>query len=380
MKPQNSLMQIPLFRHLTQDPNVDLVSRGIDARWSYDGFIEKKANLSGFNPFDNAIFFPRNSKLDLWLNSKDRDIRKYNFRDRLVEEFFTALHDYLHVWSYQWIAELCPEIGFGKDPVHEKNLEDFAFCHLVSEAVATVGLDYWYLCANDIQKLLNVGSNFETLTVFYHVRDDEEFRIFNPNFNSQTKKFFKELFKFYCNGEFYGFDLSSVIQSPKTLRWLQHEVVYGQSQRIYSREWMIALSDQGLNFNQSKLASKFAFKEKWKIKLVDSLSELLWEKIIHDKPNFAPRKLRHPYPKKPKFLNPKMMNLNKISLQGTSDFEFHYYQQLARCDFGGMDQKQKSFLTLLKNSNNIELCIDYLKDFKKIKPASKEPLYLFMLP
>jgi hypothetical protein len=380
MKPQNPLMKIQLFRHLTQDPNVDFVSRGIDARWTYDGFIEKRANLSGFNPFSNTVFYPRNSHLDLWLKSKDRYVRKYNFRDRLLEEFFTALHDYLHTWAYQWIASLCPELRFGKDRVNEKNLENFSFCHLVSEAVATVGLDYWYLCANDIPQLLDVGTNFDTLTVFYHVKDDREFRIFNPKFNSQTKKFFKELVRFYCDGNFYGFDLNSVIQSPKTFHWLQHEIVYGQSQRIYSREWMIALSDQGWSPDKRKLASNYSFKEKWKINLVDQLSELLWEKVILDKTHFAPKKIHYPYPNKPRFLNPKMMNLNKISLQGCEDFEFHYYQQLARCDFDGMDKKEKSFLPLLKNSNDIDLCISYLSGFKKLNPAPKEPPYLFMLP
>lgn len=381
MKHQNPLMAIPLYRHLIEDPNVEFVPRGIDARWSYDGYITSDYNLSGFNFFENAIFAPLNSKFTLWRKTDGHDIRGYNIKDRLINELFTSIHDYLHIWAYQWIAEISPATGFGEAGVTSKNLEDFAFCHLLSEAVATVGLDYWYLCAGEPLAPLDIGTNFDTLTVSYHLRDIREFRKFNPRFDSQNRQFFKNLVKFYCDGVFHGFDLQSVKQSPKILRWLEHEIVYGETQRIYSREWMIALSDLGIKFEQTKLAAKYDFTKKWRRDLTEELSDLLWEKVVLGKPNFAPKKVHYPYPKNVRFPDPRMLNLNVVPVQaGNEYFEHSFYQALARCDYSDFSIKEKGYLSKLKKCNDIDLCMDYFDGFKRIKPSKKEPPYLFMLP
>ena len=60
-----SLLRIPLARHLFGDSGVAIVVRGVDARWWYADVVGAK--LAGFNPFAGAIFAGRHSNLAEWL-------------------------------------------------------------------------------------------------------------------------------------------------------------------------------------------------------------------------------------------------------------------------------------------------------------------------
>ena len=97
--------------------------------------------LAGFNPFLRSLFYANNSALSRWLAGPYGSARDYNEGDHLVREVLFAVHDYLHCWSAAAIAVLAPRSRFDTGPILRDNLEDFVYCHLLTEAAATAGLD-----------------------------------------------------------------------------------------------------------------------------------------------------------------------------------------------------------------------------------------------
>src|SRR5207237_1319288 len=81
------------------------------------------------------------SPLAEWLDDPAQGVRELNQDDALLTEVLFAVHDYLHVWAYHLVRDAVPDLGFGRPPASEAELEDHVFCHLLTEAVATVGLD-----------------------------------------------------------------------------------------------------------------------------------------------------------------------------------------------------------------------------------------------
>lgn len=230
-----SLLNIPLVREAWSNSEFKKQMRGIDSDWKYKKAL--KISTSGFNPFISSFFYGENSSFSKWLENPKGPCRKINFNDQLVREVLFFSHDYLHWWAYGIINELAPGIGFGSKPVSARNFEDFVFCHLLSEAVATVGLDYWYLSTIDFNAVCDLGSFGHPLTVSYRLKDESEYQRFNRGFSAQSPSFFETLCQFYCDGEMPGFSLSDVKRSPKTLAWLDHEISYGELQRRYARLW-----------------------------------------------------------------------------------------------------------------------------------------------
>lgn len=378
MLEEQELMNIPLFKQLRNDPNVRIVTRSIDCEWYYKKYVSH--NISGFNPFENSIYISKNSAIARWIGNDFKSFRKFNFRDQLMSEFLFLFHDYLHIWAYQWISKLAPSVGFGKRAVNAKNFEDFVFCHLITEAVATVGLDYWYLSTFDFSKTIGLGTTVRHLTVDYHTKYDEEFKRFNPEFNSQRPEFFSFIAKFYCSGVFNGFDKKTVLQSPAALMWLDHEISYSNLQRIYSREWINTLSDSGKKLSEKELESPVDCRQKWKVDLIRNLGQLLWEKVRGGIPHYSNSIIRYPYPKKPKFLNSRMMNLNRINLGANTHYDMHFNQLISRYPYSDFNDEELEILNLIKASGKIKLLTEFLKKKKPMSASPKEPAYLFMLP
>ena len=160
---------------------------------------------TGFQPALGRIFYPTNSAVDAWLGDVGGDPRPHNFADRLMNELFFLVHDYLHILGYRWINGLMPELGFGTAEITEKNAESFVFCHLLTEAVATVGLDYWYLSRLNLYEELQIGTGFSGLTVCIERRTMRSIGVFDPTFEVQSTAFFERICRFYCTGEFEGF-------------------------------------------------------------------------------------------------------------------------------------------------------------------------------
>jgi len=151
-----------------------------------------------------------------WLRNPAGSARDYNEDDLLVHEVFFAVHDYLHVWTAQPLRELVPEQRLGRSPLAERDHEGLAFLQLVTEAAATVGLDYWCLSTFDINDVVPIGTTHHLLATQYCERDLEEYRRANRPFVVQTPAFFAELARFYCTGELTGFDVNDLRRSPMT--------------------------------------------------------------------------------------------------------------------------------------------------------------------
>lgn len=280
---RESLLRVPLVAQMLGDPHVRLVPLAVDRGWQYDGHIP--LDTTGFNPLQRAVFYAKRSALAEWLRNPEGSARKANVRDRLVSELFFAVHDYLHAWAYLAIQSLAPELGFGTAPIHKDNIEDFVFCHLLTETVATVGLDYWYLSVVDLNDVCPIGTRLEGLTISYREARLDEYRRFEPSLDVQSPSFFTEIARFYCSGEFPFFDVTALKRSPILLAWLDHEIRYGSRQREYIRRWLSYLSDDAVRIPTSELGAPVRYDGRWRTRLVRELGTRLWEKVKKGKPH-----------------------------------------------------------------------------------------------
>lgn len=195
---EESLLQIPLVQHVLSDRAFQLRSRAIDAHWYYEKRIP--VTLAGFNPFEGAVFYAQRSVFAEWLENPLSSARNHNDNDCLVREVMFMVHDYLHAWTYQLVNRLWPELGLFSGQIEPESFESFVFVHLLSEAVATVGLDYWYLCVRGINSYCPIGTALGSLTVSYRESLLPEYRRFHPELTVQDTSFFSQLAQFYCHG------------------------------------------------------------------------------------------------------------------------------------------------------------------------------------
>ncbi|MGH1347863.1 MAG: hypothetical protein ACRBN8_40285 [Nannocystales bacterium] len=257
-----------------------MVQRGAEASWFYSSAIPQA--LGGWNLYRPEIYMPRNSALAQWLDDPSICLREANEGDRLIYEVLFAAHDYLHAWSLQEIANIVPSLGIGTTTIDETTIEDLAFVQLTTEAAATVGLDYWYLSCVDITEMFDLGSIIQSLTVSYRESHAPEYRRFNPEFAVQDPAFFTSIAEFYCTGRFPGFEVANLRRSPRMLRWLRHELSYGQLQRRYTRMWLRHLGGLHDHVTAERLQAPVPIDAPWKRELLDELGQRLWEKIKHD--------------------------------------------------------------------------------------------------
>ncbi|NVB39688.1 hypothetical protein G6O69_17730 [Pseudenhygromyxa sp. WMMC2535] len=259
-----------------RDPQVRTIRQPIDAEWDY-GRHTSRAGV-GFNPVRAEVHIAQNSLVARWLDG-EHDLRALNVRDQFVRELMFCVHDYLHAWASLQINELAPALGFGTATLSPEGLETQAWALLVTEAVAVVGLDYWWLSRIDLRAELDIGSTFRQLTISYREEDAPEFRRAWPEFDAQRPEFLRALGEFYCHGRFQGFDLQDVSRSPALLRWLEHELSYGEVQRRYIREWLCHLG--GLPAPSREAAGEpVACDADWQREVLDELGRRLWAKIV----------------------------------------------------------------------------------------------------
>lgn len=274
--PTNALLvALPGTQHLLADASTRIVRRALDANWIYE--IRDSRTTVGWNPFRAEIYVAANSLVAQWLDNPTSDLRVLNENDLFLSEFAFVLHDHLHIWATQTIAELRPELCFGQGTIAPARLEEHAFAMVVSEAVATVGLDYWDLCCRSLAHDLDIGTSFNRLTVSYQTALEHEYRRFQPDFDAQTPAFFGVIARFYATGVFPGFDGEALRRSPVTLRWLEHELTYGATQRRYSRSWLRHLA--GVVDGDVGLLDAAIEIPPWGDALIGALGERLWAKV-----------------------------------------------------------------------------------------------------
>ncbi|MDJ0841077.1 MAG: hypothetical protein QNK37_31485 [Acidobacteriota bacterium] len=357
------------------------IVRGVDARWSYEEIVSK-ISIGGFNPYHSTIFTTHGSPMLHWWQNPYGSPRPYNHGDYLMKDILFFLHDYFHVWSYNLINEIVPEIGFGSKPISGDNFEDFVFCHLLTETVATIAVDYWFLCSLDINEVVDIGSGMITLTAPYHKRHEKEYRRFNPDFVVQDPSFFILLHNFYCSGEFKGFDINDVRNSQLLLRWLKKELVYGGFQREYSRMWIHSLWGMPPLLRDA-LRNPVATNDKsWKEPLVKKMSDLLW-KVVKENQYITFRIAKCTWSGNHHQLDARLKNLNRVEdafTQSTTDIYF-LEQFISRYSYDEVPPELISLVKQLKDSNNYDPnLLRYLfRDHEPLSVDPYEPEDLFML-
>lgn len=369
-----SLLAVPLVRHLLADPQVQLVARGVDCTWRYERVLPVSA--VGFNPLRRTVLYGVRSRFAAWLRAPRASARRHNQGDHLLHEVLFAVHDYLHAWAYLAIGHLAPEIGLTTAPLGADNLDTMAFCHLLTEAVATVGLDYWYLCTLSLDEVCPIGGALPAgLTTRYHERQLAEMRRHHPALEVQRPAFLGWLLGGYCGGALPGFDRRDLARSPQLDAWLAHELSYGRVQRELIRAWLAHLAPVPIALDARALRAPVAADAPWQRRLCDTMARLLWEKVkcgVMHRFRRGPaldRVWRSPRDRAPDF---RFANAHAVPFTGSvTDASFRYwaYQTIAARPFARVDRRARDLLDPAFDRRDPELVTWLLRGTRPLPDA-----------
>lgn len=383
-----SFLNIALVQHFFNDPSVQFVSRAIDNNWFYEDHLE--TSIVGFNPLISSIFYSQISNFSNWKSHKGESARKYNFEDNLVHEVMFAVHDYLHMWAYQAIHHLMPELKVGVEPITAKNIDDMVYLHLLTETVATVGMDYWYFCNLNLNELISLGSKKEALATKYHSRELPEFKRFNKKFNPMSLEFFAMTDKIYAYSEVKGFSAASLEKSPMILSWMKHEYKYGETQRRLTRQWLMSLSPEPIKMNMD-LTGPLTGRQSWKRELSQEIGKLLWQKVVENKPiYFKPLPSRGLW--KPRtdaaIYDYRFFNINSFGTDFWDNIAESFYpadsakalfsQIISKYRLEDIDPVDIEIIMKYKEQINISHLRHLFKNYKTLKTKSAEPANVFL--
>jgi hypothetical protein len=382
-----SLLRHPLILRAFTDAQLRPRPRGVDCGWQYAGHVE--APVVGFNPFAGQFFHGRKSVLAEWLKDPAASPRPLNSGDRLVYEVFFGVHDWLHVWAYGLIRKLAPQLELGSGPIRPKDIEALAFAHLLTEACAVVGLDFWYLATIDVNAVTPIGMERKTFATSYHERDIGEYQRVNPRFEVQTPRFFHDIAMAYATGDFVGFDVSDLLNSPMLARWSRHVVEYAQYMRSYIRQWLGHMS--GELVPQADLFRTMRVTARWQKALVRDVADALWDLVKHGKAADldlpdpgdtwkAPRALLSDA----RFVNVNTLDddeLGRLAAASTSPVGFRWLmdQYVSSFDFDAFDKDKLPLLPLVKQSRDFRALRALMKGEKRVPRTAYEPRDLFLL-
>lgn len=277
-----SLLGLRPVQHALRDPHYALARRPIDSAWHHADFT---GVMSGFNPSLHTHFYAAHSSLDRWLADPEAPMTAPGDEDHLVKEVLHLAHDYLHSWAYRALGQLDPALDVHA-PVTRENLEQQAFLFILTEAVAVVGLDYWYLCVKDVDERCHVRSGVGPRTVHYRERLLAEYRRFNPELVVQHPDFLLRILKLYCVGELAGFVPQDLLASPTLAQWLIREFLISPRQRFVTRLWLSRLG--GLAVDAEALSAPLPRPSAAQWHLAAELGAQLWRKIKHGAQMFFP--------------------------------------------------------------------------------------------
>lgn len=380
-----SLLRVPIIKKVFTDLNFRLVARGIDAYWAYQKAIPITVN--GFNPFQSSFYFGINSFFSRWLQRPFASAREFNENDLLVVEVLFMVHDYLHAWTYQLIAKIRPEAEIFSRSITDSNLEEYSFYHLLSEAVAVVGLDYWLLSVCDINDFCNIGSIKGPLTVRYFEANLSEYQRFCPDFQVQTPQFLRKIAHFYCTGKFPGFDAADLRCSPRLLRWLRHELKYGVTQRELTRSWLMFLAKEPIEMPEAKLSSPLIVTPEFE-QLIEAVSMALWQLVknnddvcgVWNQPTV--RRCSHPN-RSPNF---QFLNLNcwepekwrHLKFKNEcKTFQYFLFQYLSAIPFASVPRERLKYIGLMERECDPQLVQLLMGDLPRLPGNREEPNDLF---
>lgn len=269
-----SPLTIPLFARALGDPQIPLVPRAIDATWVYRQFVSR-AN-TGFNPFSGRVYYARRSAFAKYLPHAHRSARAYNQQDSMMRELLFVVHDYLHAWSYALIRELAPGLDLGQGRITKARLPSLLFAHLLTEAVATVGLDYWLLAQKRLGDLCSMGTALEGATTSYRAWHRPEYRKVWPDLvEVQEPAFLHWILAMYVQGGArMSISETQMDKSALLARWIRGELSYSKHQRIYARRWFEHLG--GLRLSDMNADYTLAYDAPWQKNLVIELALRTW--------------------------------------------------------------------------------------------------------
>ena len=380
-----SLLNVPLIRQAFTDTGFQFLPRSTDCNWSYCRTVP--ITLTGFNPFQLAYYYGQSSRFAAWLTDPFGSAREFNEGDFLLQEVLFMTHDYLHAWAYSVIEELCPSLGVLHGDITSQSFDDYVFCHLLTETVATIGLDYWFLCRYNINQFCPIGSDRGPLTVRYRESRLPEYRRFCPDLDIQTPDFFRTLAVFYCSGHFPGFDREDLKRSPQLLRWLRHELSYGVTQRSLTREWMAYMAEEPIELvgHRAPKAPIDIDTELYHY-LIDEVGARLWDKVSsRDRCGNDPIKLpktpsaRLELPEKPADF--RFVNLARVPEEewagmqpmSAQNFKFFLYQFMGQIPYESVPQGKLDHLPLLMVQRDVSLVRDLMCELPRREALDSEP-------
>ena len=272
---RNWFSKSKLFDFFLFNSNIPVIRYPVDATWDHKKLLPWNLNSAGFNPFEEKVFIPQISPLESFLSGK-KPGRECG--PEFMFDLITVVHDMMHIISYRWIAEYLHENNLISEIKKSEDVIDkMLYIHLVTETAAVVGLDYWHLCKLDVNDIFDVGSSFQGgFGTKYSNRVEKEIKNFRPEFTVEREDFFHEMLQFYCDGSLHGISSSFLSKSSITKEWVAHELVYGELQRKYVRDWFSFLSGKVCPWSAKVVLPR----NKWQDDLATFVGNRLW-RLIH---------------------------------------------------------------------------------------------------
>ena len=268
--------------HALADPYFKVVNRPVDASWTSAGITKSSA---GFNPAHHVFYAAKQSLFAEWIAAPDTFRCPVDRRKELAYEAVIFAHDYLHSWGLRLISELCP--GFRiKTPENQAELREQAFFLILSEAVATVGLDYWYLSKAGVEERTGADFQLGPLTIKYFEKYLPLYRRADPDLTIRTPQFFDRLFRLYSLGEFHGFSETDLAEIEQLDDWMRGELRISRHQRNLALNWLSYLG--GIPIDGAIRADRFGDNPKKHAWLVAEIGRRLWQKIRYGQHDFVP--------------------------------------------------------------------------------------------
>jgi hypothetical protein len=241
----------PVIDSMFRDRALQFEERKIDMRWYYERHLD--ISVCGFNPFVGRIYFGRQSFLSKFLFDSDACVDQ---SDWYLYEVFFAAHDYVHAWCVRELTHRLDVRVTKKSLRDAAHLKRFLYMLLLSEAAATVAVDYWLLCQKSVNDLLSGRGTFHALTTTYRNADLKPIRRKIPEFDVGSKSFFWMLAEAYCTGSFgvlapFVFDAAN---SPES--WLSIEKCQTGKQQILAHGWLRFLSGRRGRFVDTQLTKE----------------------------------------------------------------------------------------------------------------------------
>lgn len=259
----------PFFEFLKKQNYTQLVPRPYDSRWKYLGII--KSFQSGFNPYSGKIYYNQISELNTWFKTGAFPLNPSD-RARLIDEYLFLAHDFIHHWGMLLIETFLRNVL--KKEFYSMPPEKHVFFLLLTEAMATVGLDYWILAETPIGKQFKLSENYHQLTISLTPDQIMNIKKIRPDFTINRKELFSEIANFYLSGEIHGFDIKDVEDCADLKKYIVHELEYGEMQRAYAR---IMIDQLWCNkHSEPEDFSPIVITDTWQNDLILYLERALW--------------------------------------------------------------------------------------------------------